>query len=141
MPALQAALVAASVLLATLPAIRGAYVEFDDQLYLRDHAPAHGLKEGSLHWSLFAKLGRLIDKNGFYGLQTSYSRSITHGGFETTRVTRNGKVYAVENYADAAPLELWTIQRAIEGAAFDIEWQNTTTQPACPAYVSPVPSQ
>ena len=98
-------------------------------------------KEGSLYWSRFAKLARLIDKNGFYGLQPSYNRNVTHAVFETTRVTRNGKVYAVENYSDAGSLELWTIQRAIEGAAFDIEWQNTTTQPACPAYVSPVPSQ
>ncbi len=98
-------------------------------------------KEGHLHWSRFAKLAHLIDKNGFYGLQPSYSRSVTHGGFETTRVTRNGRVYAVENYADAGPLELWTIQRAIEGAAFDIEWDKTTTQPKCPAYVSPVPAR
>ena len=100
-------------------------------------------KEGSLHWSRFAKLARLIERNGFFGLQSSYSKSVTHGGFETTRVTRNGKVYAVENYADAGPLELWTIERAIEGAAFDIEWEKTTTQPKCPPYeyLSPVPSQ
>jgi hypothetical protein len=98
-------------------------------------------KEGQLHWSQFARLARLIERNGFYGLQPSYSKSVTHGAFETTRVTRNGKVQAVENYADAGPLELWTIQRAIEGAASGIDWEKTTTQPECPAYVSPVPSQ
>ena len=98
-------------------------------------------KEGSLHWSRFAKLARLIDKSGFYGLQPSYSRSVTHAAFETTRVTRNGEVYAVENYADAGPLTLWTIQRAIEGVAFGVDWEKPTTQPECPAYVSPVPAQ
>ncbi|HEY1205296.1 MAG: hypothetical protein ABSH46_23230 [Bryobacteraceae bacterium] len=91
-------------------------------------------KEGSLYWSRFAKLARLLGKSGFWELHTSYSRNVTHGGFETTRVTRNGKVYAVENYADAGPIELWTIQRAIEGAAFGIEWGKSTTQPECPAY-------
>ncbi len=71
LPALQAALVAASVLLATLPAIRGAYVEFDDQLYLRDHAPAHGLNTESiafaftsikeLYWHPLAWLSHALD--------------------------------------------------------------------------------
>ena len=97
-------------------------------------------KEGH-QWSRFARLARLIEKNGFYALQPSYSRTVTHAAFETTRVTRNGRVFAVENYSDAGPPELWTIQRAIEGAALGIDWEKTTMQPKCPAYVSPVPSR
>ncbi len=91
-------------------------------------------KEGTLHWTRFAKLARLVAKNGFYALQPSYSTSVTHGRFETTRVTRNGKTYSVENYADGGPIELWTIQRAIEGVAFGIDWARTTTLPECPAF-------
>jgi hypothetical protein len=98
-------------------------------------------KEGYLDWSRFAKLARVIEKNGFYGLRPSYKGSFTPVVFETTRVTRNGKVYAVENYSDAGSLELWTIQRAIEGAAFGVDWEKTTTQPKCPPYVSPAPFQ
>ena len=65
----------------------------------------------------FAKLARLLERNGFYDLQPRYDRAITHGGFETTRVTRDGKRYEVSNYADAGPFELWVIQRSVESVA------------------------
>ena len=94
------------------------------------------VKMGHIWPIAFAKLGLLIEKNGFFNLPAEYSRSVTHAAFEDTRVTRNGKSYAVSNYADAGPLELWTIQRAIEGVASSAEWEKTTTQPECPRWDS-----
>ncbi|MGO9095836.1 MAG: hypothetical protein ACLQGV_11485 [Bryobacteraceae bacterium] len=76
----------------------------------------------------------MLEKNGFFGLAGEHNRNVTHGTFENTRVTRDGKVHAVSNYADAAPVELWVVQRAIEGVAQSVEWEKTTTQPECPGW-------
>ncbi|HEV2688337.1 MAG TPA: hypothetical protein VGV35_07275, partial [Bryobacteraceae bacterium] len=59
--------------------------------------------------------------------------SMTHGTFETTRVTRDGKRYEVSNYADAGPFELWVIQRAIESVALGDYWEVTTKTNVCPS--------
>lgn len=92
------------------------------------------VKEGHLWRGGFAKLAWLIEKNGFFALEPNYDRNITHGGFESTRVMRNGKDYSVVNYADAGPSELWTIQRAIEGVAASAEWEKTSRRAKCPRW-------
>lgn len=89
------------------------------------------VKEGDLGPREFARLAWLLEKKGFYAFQPEYTRSMTHGVFETTRVTRNGKHYEVSNYANAGPFELWSIQAAIEGVAASAEWGKTSTQPEC----------
>jgi hypothetical protein len=92
------------------------------------------VKEGQVGWAEFARLASFIEKNGFFTLQPEYSRNITDAGFENTRVIRAGKSVEVSNYADAGPLELWSIQRAIEGVAADIEVQKTTQRATCPRW-------
>jgi hypothetical protein len=84
-------------------------------------------------WAL-PRLAWLIEKNGFYGFQGEYSRLVTDSGFEKTRVIRDGKRYQVVDYAGGGPLDLWTIEAAIEGVAADVEWEKTTTQPECPRW-------
>jgi hypothetical protein len=80
----------------------------------------------------FAMLAWLIERNGFFHLASEYSRNVTDGTFENTRVVKAGISHAISNYAEAGPFELWTIQRAIEGVASSAEWEKTTTQPLCP---------
>jgi hypothetical protein len=92
------------------------------------------IKEGKIWPGSYARLARLIEQNGFFALHADYSRNVTDATFENTRVTRNGKRYEVENYADAGPFRLWVIQRAIEGVASSIEWEKPTTQPECPKW-------
>lgn len=92
------------------------------------------VKEGAVWQQDFARLASLIEKNGFFTLKTEYWRNITEGTFERTRITRAGKTIAVSNYADAAPFELWTIQRAIEGIAAKIEVQKTSRIATCPRW-------
>lgn len=82
----------------------------------------------------FASMAFLLDKNGFYSLQHEYSQNVTDSAFARTRVERAGKSYEVIEYAGGAPLELWTIQRSIEGVASSIEWTNTTKQSTCPKW-------
>jgi hypothetical protein len=90
------------------------------------------VKEGRI--GQFARLGRLIEKNGFFDLQPEYNRSVTDATFEDMRVTKGGKVYAVSDYAGAAPFELWITHRAIEGVAASAEWEKTSKQQKCPQW-------
>ncbi len=70
-------------------------------------------------------------------MQPEYSRDQTDAVFESTRAKRDGKIHEVINYADAGPLSLWTIQRAIEGAAFNAEWQRAAIRSKCPRWNEP----
>jgi Leucine Rich Repeat (LRR) protein len=92
------------------------------------------VKNGRVGAAEFARLGWLIKKNGFFGLKPEYYRNTTDAGFENTRVTENGKPYAVSDYADGGPFELWVIENAIEGVAANAEWENTSTQRECPRW-------
>jgi hypothetical protein len=97
------------------------------------------VKEGHIWSPDFAKLGWLIEKNGFFDLSADYSRGMTHQVLVTTRVTRGGKPHQVVNYADAGPFELWAIQNAIEGVAAPVGWEKTTRRPKCPRIESAQP--
>lgn len=99
------------------------------------------IKEGEVPWGQFAALAWLLEKNGFYDLQASYSRDVSDSTFETTRVIRNGKHFKVENYAHAGPFELWIVQTGIQGVASWVEWKKITTQPECPKWDEPLGSQ
>ncbi len=90
------------------------------------------MKEGEVMPEMFAKLAWLIEKNEFYDLKSDYRRGFTDSVQEVTRVTRDGKTYSVSHYAASGPLRLWTIERAIEGAASSVYWKNTKTIPKCP---------
>lgn len=92
------------------------------------------VKEGRIEGGEFAALGRLVEKNRFFDLNAEYYRGITEAMFENTRVTKNGKIQEVSNYAGAGPFELWIIQRAIEGVAASAEWEKTSTQQKCPRW-------
>jgi Leucine Rich Repeat (LRR) protein len=92
------------------------------------------VKKGQIRWDEFARLAWNIEKAGFFALRPEYSRNITDAGFENTRVTRDGKRVQVSNYAGAGPLELWGIQRAIEGIASNMEAEKTTRLASCPRW-------
>lgn len=67
-------------------------------------------------------------------LKGSYTRSITDGVYQSTRVIRKGKRYEVVNYADAGPFNLWPIQEVVEGVASMADWNKTEEQPTCPEW-------
>jgi hypothetical protein len=100
----------------------------------RDRTTYCEVKEERVGWDDFARLAWMMEKNGFFTLQKQYWRNITDAGFENTRVTRAGKTVEVSNYASAGPFELWSMQRAIEGVAADIEVQKTTRRADCPRW-------
>lgn len=94
-------------------------------------------KEGHLSGAEFARLALSLEKNGYFALQPHYDKSITHGEFESTRVTRAEKDYPVVDYAEGGPLALWTMHRAIEGVASEADWEKIERQPQCPRWDKP----
>lgn len=94
------------------------------------------VKNGHLWGTDFARLGWLIEKNGFFSLQHGYHRDITEGSFLSTRVTRGGEKYEVVDYAGGGPAELWVIEEVIEGMSSSGDWEKTTQQPKCPRWDS-----
>jgi hypothetical protein len=92
------------------------------------------VKEGRVRSQDFARLAWFIEKARFFDLAAKYDRAVTHATFEDLRVTRNGQSYAVSDYAEAGPLELWTIHRAIERVSSSAEWKKSKTQQTCPRW-------
>lgn len=82
----------------------------------------------------FARLGWLLEKDGFFSLPNRFERDITDGMFESIRATRRGESYEVVDYAGAGSFNVWVIHRAIEGVSSSTDWEKTTTQPECPRW-------
>jgi hypothetical protein len=92
------------------------------------------VEKGRIWGEEFAMLAWMLEKNGYFMLKAEYNRNITDSAFVSTRVTRNGKKHEVVVYAGGGPLELWMIQRAIEGVSSTIEWSKAETLPHCPRW-------
>lgn len=93
------------------------------------------VKTGHTGSGNFALLARLIEKNGFFGMQPEYNdRNISDSTFESTRAMRGAKKYEVVTYAGAGPLELWTILRGIQGVASLGEWKLSKPLAECPRW-------
>lgn len=72
-----------------------------------------GVYEGRAYG--FARLAQLITSAGYFNLKDDYSRPITDNPSAITSVVRNGKRKTITNYADAGPIELWSVEMAIDG--------------------------
>jgi hypothetical protein len=99
-----------------------------------DRATFCEVKQGRTWRGEFSKLGWLLESNSFYALEREYSGNVTDASLQSTRVTRGGKTYEVVNYADAGPLAMWAVQRAIEGVGASVEWEKTSTRSECPRW-------
>ena len=89
------------------------------------------LKEGGFYYQDFARLAHTIERTSYFSLKSEYRRDVTHGSFETTRVTRKGTTHQVSDYGSAGPEDLRTIRQAIQEVADSVRWTATQTQPAC----------
>jgi hypothetical protein len=103
----------------------------------RDRTTFCEVKDGRLESGSFEMLASLFEKNGFYSLQSEYSRSVSDSEFDSFRVVRDGKTNEVVEYAGGGPFELWVIQQVIEGIASAVEWDKTKSVPKCPRWKEP----
>ena len=99
-----------------------------------DRATYCEVKEGGVASGDYARLGWLVEKNGFFSLGVNYERNVTHGAFASTRATREGKSHEVVSYADAGPFALWVIQQSVEGMLSAADWEKTSARPECPRW-------
>jgi hypothetical protein len=95
------------------------------------------IKEGRTWPGDFTKLAWLLEENGFFSLPKNYERNVTDASFVSIRANRDGKPYEVVAYAGAGPIELWVVQRSIEGVASSVEWEKTKRQSECPRWEEP----
>jgi len=100
----------------------------------RDRHTSCEVKHGHIWRGEFSKLSWVLESSSFYTLEREYSGNVTDADFQSTRVTRHRKTYEVVNYADAGPLALWTVQRAIDGVGASVEWEKTSTRSECPRW-------
>jgi hypothetical protein len=75
----------------------------------------------------FDRLARMIERFGFYEMDSEYNKLITHGVYETITIKHlDGKMVSVKDYTDEGPMNLWFLKRAITGALFNAEWETVT---------------
>lgn len=81
------------------------------------------------------KLGRFIEKQGFYKLKKFYTVNQTHAGMTIVRVTRERRQSVVEDYGYLEPLELFGMESAVWGMA-PLDWDRVERKPksACNAF-------
>jgi hypothetical protein len=91
------------------------------------------LKTGGFYYQDFARLAHSIEQSSYFSLKTEYGRGVTGRSLDATRVTRNGRIHQVSDYASAGPQELVMIRQAIHAVANDVRWTDTKTQAECPA--------
>jgi len=92
------------------------------------------VRHGQTWLAEYTRLAAMIERNGFKDLKKEYDRNITDGTFVSTHVTSARATQSVVNYANAAPLNLWAIEKAIEGLASQAEWERPSKVAECPRW-------
>jgi hypothetical protein len=100
----------------------------------RDRVTFCEVKQGKTWPGEFEKLAWLLARNDFYRLQPHYDWNVTDAVFESIRVVKGGDLHEVVEYASGGPLDLWTIQKAIEGVVATTEWNKTARRAKCPKW-------
>jgi hypothetical protein len=89
----------------------------------KDNVNKLGRFTGILDAYDFERLVELMEKLNFLGMEERYSAPVTDGADIITTVFYDGKVKIVDNYADAGPMEVWAIEKVIDGIIEDIYWE------------------
>lgn len=74
----------------------------------------------------FDRLAQLIEARGFFNLKDDYSIRATDLPSAVTSVVRAGRRKTVNNYGDAGPIELWGIEKAIDGMVANAKWEKVS---------------
>lgn len=71
----------------------------------------------------FIRLANLIAAQGFLKMNDRYTALISDADTVITSVVHNGKRKTIVNYANQAPIALYGIERAIDGVAAQVKWE------------------
>lgn len=72
----------------------------------------------------FIQLAQLIASQGFLKMNDRYTLLIKDADTVITSIVHNGKRKTIVNYGNQAPIELYGIERAIDGVAAQIKWED-----------------
>jgi hypothetical protein len=62
-------------------------------------------------------------KNEYLSFKDQYGPTGKDQGYMATSVAYAGQRKTIKNYGSLGPLELWTIEMALEGAMSEIKWE------------------
>jgi hypothetical protein len=82
-----------------------------------------GTYSGRTYFGDFARLAMFIEQSGFMKFSARYTAP--HTDDETVVVTvvmRDGTTKSVSNYGRYGPLDLWVLERAIDGVVEEMKW-------------------
>jgi hypothetical protein len=84
---------------------------------------------GDLSSSEFEQLAQLLESQRFFALQRVYPENSGCADCVIVRVSavRDGHRKTVTDLYGEIPLELWTIQKVIDGTAADVQWLDKST--------------
>jgi hypothetical protein len=93
----------------------------DETAWLWD---ADGVRRGHVSFLAFARLCYVLELRGLADLEPRYESESFDAQTVTLRAwpTGGGAPIEVEEYAAAGPIELWEMQRAVDGVAREVRW-------------------
>lgn len=71
----------------------------------------------------FMRLAKLIASQGYLKMNDHYTILVTDAETVITSIVHNGERKTIVNYANEGPVELYGIERAIDGVAAQIKWE------------------
>ena len=85
---------------------------------------SHEVRHGDLYRAEFDKLAEVLESQSFFELDSAYPGDGVCADCVITKVTvlRDGRRKKVVHLFDDIPLQLWTIQRMIEGMETRVHW-------------------
>ena len=85
---------------------------------------SHEIKRRNMYKVEFEKLAQVLESQSFFSLDDTYPKDGACADCVITKVTalRDGRRKKVVYLYDAMPLQLWTIQRTLEGVEKHVQW-------------------
>ena len=71
----------------------------------------------------FTQIAELMARNEYLNFKEQYGPTATDQGYMVTGVAYADQRKTIKNYGSQGPLELWTIEMALEGAISEIRWE------------------
>jgi len=85
---------------------------------------SHEIKRGNIYRAEFEKLAQVLESESFFSLHDYYPEDGACADCVISKVTalRDGRRKKVVHFYDEMPLQLWTIQRILQGVEKHVEW-------------------
>lgn len=88
------------------------------------HVEKLGTYKGLIDDNDFQSLLKLMEKLNFSSLDEEYSTKADDcANTITTMLLNDDEIKRVNNYADSGPVEIWAIEKVIDGIINDIYWE------------------